>query len=245
MLSECEAKPPSGAVPSTQYLREALGLEYAIVGFYDLDSIEGIPGVIEKRGCMFAGFEHWQQGEYVHRCRARPGCPGSAYWLFGAPVMPEDAFLDFLVETESLKPNRATMRQFLDAQPTYELTGRHLLIGPLADALYERLQAVTIFCNPDQLSGLLGVVFFLNTAESPVSFLPSYGPGCLQLAGIFPDLKTQSAVISATDIAMRVHLPANLLALTVTVPLFERLCSLAQNGPLENPFWKRLRHKRS
>jgi hypothetical protein len=242
MSSECETRVAS--VPSFAYLQQALGLKYAIVGLYDLDSIEGISSVVEKRGCLFACFEHWQNGQYVHRCRARPGCPGSAYWLCGAPVMTDEAFLDFLVETEGLKSDRCAMQQFLEKQPTYEMQGRHLLVGPLRDALFEHLRTVTIFCDPDQLSGLLSALFCLNTTESPVTLLPSFGPGCLQLVGIFPDLKASCAVISATDIAMRVHLPANLLALTVTVPLFERLCTLGSNSLFEKPFWKRLRHKR-
>lgn len=231
------------SAPSTQYLRETLGLQYAIVGLYDLPSVQGIAGVIERRGCLFSSFENWQRGESVHLCRARPGCPGSSKWLCGAQAMTDEMFLEFLVGTEGLKPDCAQMRSFLDVQSSYAMRGGHLLVGPLADDRYASLRTVTFFCNADQLSALSNAVFYLSPPGRPTLVLPSYGPGCLQIAGVFPDLDQPAAVISSLDMAMRVHLPPDVLSMTVTRPLFEKLCRLDEASLFGRPFWRRLRRR--
>ena len=231
--------------PSTRYLRETLGLEHAIVGLYDLPSVQGIAGVIERRGCLFACFENWQRGESVHLCRARPGCPGSSKWLCGAQALTDEMFLEFLVDTEGLKPDCAAMQSFLDVQSPYAMRGAHLLIGPLADERHSFLRTVTFFCNADQLSALSNAVFYLSPPGRPTLLVPSYGPGCLQLAGVFPELEVPAAVISSLDMAMRIHLPPDVLSMTVTRPLFEQLCGLDDASLLGRPFWRRLRRRLS
>jgi hypothetical protein len=235
---------PAAIPPSSTYFRDALGLEHTIVGLYDLPSVDGIEGVIERRGCLFACFENWQQGESVHLSRARPGCPGSARWLCGAQAMPDETFLRLLVETEGLKPDSTSMLEFLAQQKPYPMHGPHLLIGPLAEDRYAWLRTVTLFCTPDQLGALVNAIFYLSPPEVRSPLLPSYGPGCLQIGGIFPDLEQSWAVISSTDIAMRIHLPPNLLSVSVTRPLFEGLCALDRTSLFGKPFWKRLRAKR-
>lgn len=230
--------------PCPDYLIEALGLEYAIVGLYDLASIEGLHGIVEKRGCLFSCFEHWQRGESVHVCRARPGCPGSANWLCGSSAMSNENLLELLVEVEGLKPDCASMREFLAVQKPYAMRERHLVIGPLDASRTASLRTVTIFCDADQLSLLINAVFSLSPAPTQSLLLPSYGSGCLQLAAIFPSLDEPWAVISSTDVAMRVHLPRHVLSLTMTVPLFAKLCELGDESILAKHFWRRLRSSR-
>jgi hypothetical protein len=65
----------------------------------------------------------------------------------------------------------------------------------------------------------------------------------LQLAGVFPELEVPAAVISSLDMAMRIHLPPDVLSMTVTRPLFEQLCGLDDASLLGRPFWRRLRRR--
>ena len=65
-----------------------------------------------------------------------------------------------------------------------------------------------------------------------------------QLVSLFEDLSVPQALIGTTDIAMRKHLPPNILAFTVTVPMFEQLCALDENSFLYKPFWRNLRRAR-
>jgi hypothetical protein len=52
------------------------------------------------------------------------------------------------------------------------------------------------------------------------------------------------AVIGATDIAMRQYLPPDILAFSVTVPMFEQLCALDERSFLYKPFLKNLQRSR-
>ena len=52
------------------------------------------------------------------------------------------------------------------------------------------------------------------------------------------------AQIGATDIAMRQWLPADIMAFTVTRPLFEQFCLFAEGSYLTKPFLSRLRKAR-
>jgi hypothetical protein len=56
----------------------------------------------------------------------------------------------------------------------------------------------------------------------------------------FEDLSLPQAVIGATDIAMRQWLDPDILAFTVTVPLFGQLCALDERSFLYKPFLKNL-----
>jgi len=62
----------------------------------------------------------------------------------------------------------------------------------------------------------------------------------MQLVTLFEDLGIPQAVVGATDIAMRQHLPPEVLAFTVTRSMFEQLCALDEKSFLYKPFWKRL-----
>ena len=73
-----------------------------------------------------------------------------------------------------------------------------------------------------------------------------FGSGCGLMAAVLGDLETNEprAVIGATDIAMRQHLPPNLLAFTVNMSMYKQLCELQENSFLEKSFWNRLRNSR-
>jgi hypothetical protein len=60
----------------------------------------------------------------------------------------------------------------------------------------------------------------------------------------FRDLRIPQASIGTTDIAMRAHLPPDILAFTVTRTMFERLCGLDERSFLYKPFLDRLKKAR-
>jgi hypothetical protein len=57
---------------------------------------------------------------------------------------------------------------------------------------------------------------------------------------LFEDLDVPQAMIGATDIAMRRYLDPELIAFTVTKPMFERLCQLDEESFLYKRFWRDL-----
>jgi len=104
---------------------------------------------------------------------------------------------------------------------------------------------VTFFANPDQLALLAIGAQYESAPSDPPPVIAPFGSGCMQLVGVFADLDEPQAAIGSTDIAMRQHLPPDVLAFTVTKPMYERLAALDERSFLTKPFWKRLRAART
>jgi hypothetical protein len=136
------------------------------------------------------------------------------------------------------------MHQWLDYRQGYQQEHPNLLIGPLCEEGYAFLKTVTFYVNPDQLGVLMLGAQYHSAPGDPPPVIASFGSGCGQLVALFEDLNLPQAAIGATDIAMRQHLPPELLAFTVTKPLFEGLCALDEGSFLYKPFWRRLREAR-
>ena len=66
----------------------------------------------------------------------------------------------------------------------------------------------------------------------------------MQILPLFEDMNIPQAMIGATDIAMRQYLPPDILAFTVTRPMFKQLCELDERSFLYKPFWRNLREAR-
>jgi len=75
---------------------------------------------------------------------------------------------------------------------------------------------------------------------APTPVTAPFGSGCSQIVALFGDLNIPQAAIGATDIAMRRYIDPDLLAFTVTRPMFEQLCGLDEKSFLYKPFWKNL-----
>ena len=75
----------------------------------------------------------------------------------------------------------------------------------------------------------------------------AFGSGCGQMAALLGDLGSEipKAMVGATDIAMREHLPSDILAFTVNRPMFRQLCELDEGSFLYKRFWERLRRARA
>jgi hypothetical protein len=138
------------------------------------------------------------------------------------------------------------MKQWLDNQKPYRIERGYVVIGPLRDEQYDFLKTITFFVNPDQLSLLLLGTEYQNAAVNINPAFTAFGSGCGQLAALFgnfdPDIP--KAIVGATDIAMREHLPPDILALTVNKPMYRQLCELDEHSFLYKTFWKRLRKAR-
>jgi hypothetical protein len=72
-----------------------------------------------------------------------------------------------------------------------------------------------------------------------------FGSGCGQMLPLFPNLSRPKALIGAADIVMRGLLPADRLAFTVTLPMFDGMLSLdPQRSFLGKPFLRKFKEAR-
>ena len=236
--------------PDPSRLLAELALDRPLLGFYDApDPSAFAPLVAPKAGpgrgpCVFHFYRSWLEGETLHLTADAFGCGGCGRAFFGVQTREREDFIDFLWSDEGLRASRELMADWIDNAPTYAPEHDHVLVGPLRPELAAYLKTVTFWVNPDQLSVLQHGADPDHAWGAPDPVTVPFGSGCSELVVPFRDLDQPQAVIGGTDIAMRGDLPADVLAFTVTLPLFARLCSLGDDSFLGKGFLGRLRKSR-
>lgn len=232
--------------PDPTKLRDIAGIKTPLIGFYDVSDPEPFAPFAKLKRCYFESYGNWLQGESICIAENEPLCRGGRYWIGGVEFTSRENFARGLNEREGFKSSDALMCQWLENLKPYRIENGYVVIGPLKDGQYEHLKTVTFYVNPDQLSLLLLGAEYNNASieDNPVTI--AFGSGCGQMAALFGDFDTAvpEAVIGATDIAMREHLPPDILAFTVNKPMYQQLCALDKNSFLYKHFWKRLQKAR-
>ncbi|MBZ5588102.1 MAG: DUF169 domain-containing protein [Acidobacteriia bacterium] len=235
--------------PNPKTLLERIGIEGPLLGLYDAPEagpFEPVVRIEEGEGtCVFAFYDKWVKGETLELTAESFGCRGAGSCLFGIATRSPEEMVSFLVDKEGLKGSREVMRQWIERRRLYRPRFGKIFIGPLRSDQYEFLKSVTFYVNPDQLAALLLGANYDSGPDDPPPVLAPFGSGCSQLLPLFADPGLPQAIIGATDIAMRQWLPPEILAFTVTKPMFERLCELDESSFLYKPFLTRLHDARA
>lgn len=233
--------------PNPDNLLKKAGITHPLIGFYDApDPAPFEPILTPKSGkwaCVFMFYKKWLEGHALMIEKENFGCGGAGYWLCNVETRNRDDFVKFLVDDEGLKSNHDLMNRWLDHKKPYTPKHPYVFIGPVKENQYNYLKSITFYVNPDQLSLLMLGANYDNGPDDPSAVMAPFGPGCGQMIQ-FDDLSIPQAIIGSTDIAMRQYLPPDLMAFTVTKPLFEKLCKLDEKSFLYKPFWQTLRKKR-
>ena len=236
------------AQPDAANLIKRIGLTIPLVGFYDAPDTAPFEPLITpklgKRACIFAFYKQWLKGKTLHITKDNSACGGAGYWLIGNEAISREEFISFLVDEEGLKASRALMNQWLECNKGYKPEHLNILIGPLKEDQYEYLKSITFYVNPDQLSALTLGAQYNSSPGDPLAVIAPFGSGCMELIPLFKDFNIPQAIIGATDTAMRQYLPPDVLAFTVTKPMFKQLCELDERSFLYKPFWTNLRKTR-
>ena len=227
--------------PDPSRLIERIHLKTPLIAFSDAPDPEWYAPLIRPGSgeCIFSFFKDWLEGKTLHLTRDCYGCGGAGNWMWGIQIRKKEDFLEFLVDQEGLKANHDLMEKWIDSRRPYNAQHSHLFIGPFKENLWEHIKTITFYVNPDQLSLLVIGAQYHSKPEDPPPVIAPFGSGCMLLHP-FDDLDISQAALGATDIAMRQHLPPNLLAFTVTRTMFRRLCGLDHKSFLYKPFLKGL-----
>lgn len=231
--------------PNPEVLLKRIDLKIPLIGFYDAPDPEPFaPCVIPQPGdCVFRFYENWLRGETLHITKDHYGCGGAGRWMCGIQTRPRESFIKFLVDDEGLKSSHELMERWIDSGIRYRATHPNLLIGPLKKDQWAYAKSVTFFVNPDQLSALMIGAQYDSSPDDPPPVIAPFGSGCMELMPFKkPDIP--QAAISTTDIAMRQHIPPEILGFVVTQSMFKRLCNLDERSFLYKPFLQRLRKSR-
>lgn len=226
-----------------------IDLTIPLVGLYDSPDTSGFEPLIHpepgKHMCIYCFYENFRKGETLVITRENFGCGGAGSCLCDVQTRSREDYVHFLYEGEGLKASNTIMEQWFDKRKAYKMEHPYLLIGPLKPDKYQYLKTITFFVNPDQLSMLIiGANYRSIPGDAPAVISP-FGSGCMELLPLFEDLDRPQAIIGATDIAMRQYLPTQILAFTVTKPMFEQLCSLDEKSFLFKPFLRNLKKARA
>jgi hypothetical protein len=226
-------------------LRTSLDIQTPLIGFYDAPDPALFEPLVEPNhgDCVYCQYRNWLDGKTLHLTRDLYGCGGAGHWMWGIQVRSRKEFLEFLVDGEGLKASHELMGKWIDAAKSYRAKNPHLFIGPLREKAWPFIKTIAFLVNPDQLSALMVGAQYHSAPGDPPPVIAPFGSGCSQFLP-FKDFSIAQASIGATDIAMRRHLPPDILMLTVTRPMFKRLCELDERSFLTKPFLQRLRQAR-
>ncbi|MBN1880438.1 DUF169 domain-containing protein [bacterium] len=230
--------------PNPERLLMMTGINRPLIGFYDAPELAPFEPIVDTERCFFSTFPQWMEGKSTYLAKDHFTCGGAGQHLCGVETRSRQDMVEFLVGMEGLKATRDLMNEWLNVNSHYRQTHPYLVIGPLKPDQYANLKTITFYVNPDQLSVLMIGAQYRTGPYDPTPVIAPFGSGCMQLVTIFDDLTVSQAAVGATDIAMRQFLPPDVLAFTVTKPMFERLCELDETSFLYKPFWRNLRKSR-
>ena len=234
-------------IENLRQINDIAEITYPVLGVYDVPDAGAFRPIAAAGYCVFEHFSAWLRGESTlinSETASAFSCPGAGYWLCGIESMPKQAVAEFLAGAEGLKRSPEVMCRWLENAQPYTLENISIVISTLREDQYAYLKTATFFVNPDQLAVLLTGADYLNTSVSEHPVVSPYGSGCGQLLTLFPNLDEPQAMIGATDIAMRKHLPADILTFTVTKPMLEQLCGLGKDSFLHKTYLADLKQSR-
>lgn len=230
-------------------LMKTAGVTFPAIGLYDAPDASAFEPLVRpaegKWACVYMFYTSWLKGKTLHLTKNNFGCGGAGTYLFDVTTRPRQEMIDFLYGTEGLKASAEVMADWIDRSTHYKPSHPNVLIGPLKDDQYEHLRTVTFFVNPDQLSLFITAAYYHQGRPTPPRVTAPFASGCGQLGPLFEDLEQPQAMLGATDIAMRKYLPPDILAFTVTRPMYEQFCTLDEKSFLGKPFWRELQKART
>ena len=231
--------------PDYRKLVKRIDLSIPLIGFYDAPDPHPFEPLAkpDKGDCVFIFYENWLKGQTLHITKEHYGCGGAGRWMCGIEIRSRKDFIRFLVDDEGLKASHELMEKWIDSSATYKAAHPHLFIGPLKENQWDYIKSVSFFVNPDQLSTLMIGAQYNSAPDDPPPVIAPFGSGCMELFP-FKNPEIPQASIGATDIAMRQHLPPDILTFTVTKPMFKRLCDLDERSFLYKPFLWNLKESR-
>jgi hypothetical protein len=222
-----------------------LGIEGPVLALYDTDDLAPYEPVVRpgKGECCWAFYNSWREGKTLAVGKDAFGCPGGGRYLVGVE-MPGRDLPKFLYEEEGLKASLDVARDWVKNMVLHEGGRKYALIGPFRVDRLSEMATVTFLADPDQLAALVTGAVWHRSEAAPGNVLATLSAGC-GLLDPFAGAKEPMAVIGSMDMAMRQHLPRDIIAFTVNIPMFHQLLDMGKESFLYKPFWKRLREART
>ncbi len=237
---------PRPSDPAIERLRKHLRLTTPLIALYDTVPSPAFEPLVEPKNtdCCFSYFGRWVNGETLVVKKGGPGCPGGHRGL-GLENTSPPFMAHFLTDGvgapsgEGLKATPEIAQALIDsARPARNRSG-HVLIGPLRVDQWDLVRSVTFFVSPDVLSAVVTLAGYWSS-DRDVLVAP-FGSGCSSLLRALGEYEDDDpAVLGGLDIAMRKHLPDEMLTLSVSPARFAKMLTFDEANFLNKPWWNDL-----
>jgi hypothetical protein len=221
-----------------------LRLTTPLIGVYDARPSAAFEPLVETEGtsCCFAHYRRWLEGETLVLAPGGAGCQGvyrAVGLLQGHPAYLAHFLTDGVgaPKGEGLKAEPAIAQAYLDRARPLEARSGSILIGPLRLEQWDALRSVTFLVDPDRLGAVMTLAGYWSDIDVVAA---PFGSGCSLLWRALIEDGQDRAVLGATDIAMRRHLPPDILTLSVTPQRFEQMLSFPDDAFLNRSWWNDL-----
>jgi hypothetical protein len=227
-------------------LRNYLHLSTPLIALYDTAPTPAFEPLVEPRqtDCCFSYFERWLKGETLVVKQGGPGCPGGHRGL-GLENTTPPFMAHFLTDGvgapagEGLRASADLAQELLDrARPVQNKSG-HVLIGPLRADQWDLVRSVTFFVSPDHLAGVTTLAGYWSSDKDIVA--APFGSACSSLLRALDEYEEEDhAILGGLDIAMRRHIPDDMLTLTVSPARFAKMLTFQEDSFLNKAWWNDL-----
>lgn len=225
-------------------LLKVLRIETPVIAVYDSSDTQAFSPIVKSGGmnCCFAYYRRWLKGDTLLLTEESDGCPGGLYHLgLRDTIMPNiEHFLTQGTEElrgEGLKATPEIAGEMLDRAKTVNSESGNILIGPLRVDKWDSVKTLSFFVDIDRLAALMTLSGYWSATDTVVA---PFGSGCSLLWRAVEHYGREKAVIGSTDIAMRRHLPPNILVFTVSPQLFYQMVNVPPGSFLERDWWAEL-----
>ena len=229
-----------------------LRLDTPIIALYDASPSDRFEPIVMSSGrtCCFAYLKRWLKGETLVIERGSgsfgdpdTGCNG-AQVAFGLRKGYPPFMAHFLTDGEGapmgegLKASPEIAQEFLDRAEAPPIEGDAILIGPLRVEEWDSVRSITFLVDPDRLSALMTLASYWT--GDPNAIYAPFSSGCGLMWRELSATEGTRAIIGCTDIAMRKYLPPDMLCLTVSPQMFERMVDFPDEAFLSKSWWNEL-----
>lgn len=235
---------PEPTDEAIERLRSRLRLTTPLIAVYDSHPSDAFEPLVEPKGttCCFAYYGRWLVGETLVLEKGGAGCQG-AYRALGLEKTYPPYMAHFLTDGvgapkgEGLRASPEIAQAYLDRAKPPEVSGDTVLIGPLRLSQWRSARSVTFLVDPDRLGGVMTLAGYWSADDVVAA---PFGSGCSFLWRALNQSDGDPAVIGATDIAMRRHLPADILTFTVSPARFRQMLTFPEGSFLTRSWWNDL-----
>ena len=227
-------------------LRRYLHLSTPLIALYDTVPTPAFEPLVEPRDtdCCFSYFGRWVNGETLVVKQGGPGCPGGHRGL-GLENTSPPFMAHFLTDGvgapagEGLRASADLAQELLDrARPVRNESG-HMLIGPLRVDQWDFVRSVTFFVSPDHLAGVTTLAGYWSSDKDIVT--APFGSACSSLMRALDEYEEEDhAILGGLDVAVRRHIPDDMLTLTVSPARFAKMLTFQDDSFLNKAWWNDL-----